>query len=248
MKMVIRKLFTLASLSGWISAAQAETWVEGTSQPAARITISSPVEEIVETVQVKEGQIVAEGAILATLFSTREVLDVKRLSLMIDKAAEDLKTAQNLYSKRIQSKSNLLEKQLELKRLKVEREMAQFSVDQRSIKAPVAGTIVYRLKDPGEAIGRVEPLFEIIDASKMKLVFFLSTSYLTQIKEGMEVEVGFPALPKIIGQKAKLVFIDPQLDSRSGLFRVRFEFDNRKIKIKPGMRVKAKLPDPVESK
>ena len=112
MKMVIRKLFTLASLSGWISAAQAETWVEGTSQPAARITISSPVEEIVETVQVKEGQIVAEGAILATLFSTREVLDVKRLSLMIDKAAEDLKTAQNLYSKRIQSKSNLLEKQL----------------------------------------------------------------------------------------------------------------------------------------
>ena len=65
-----------------------------------------------------------------------------------------------------------MEKELELKRLQVEREIAQFSVDQRSIKAPIAGTVVYRLKDPGEAIGRVEPLFEIIDASKMKLVFF----------------------------------------------------------------------------
>ena len=50
-----------------------------------------------------------------------------------------------------------------MKSLKVEREIAQFAVDERIIKAPVAGTIVYRLKDPGEAIGGVEPLFEIID-------------------------------------------------------------------------------------
>lgn len=230
-----------------IPASIADVWIEGTSQPSARITISSPVEEIVEAVNVEEGQTVEKGAVLATLFSTREALEVKRLSLMIDKASEDLKTAQNLFRKKIQSKSNLMEKELEVKRLQVEREMAQFAVDQRSIKAPVAGTVVYRLKDPGEAIGRVEPLFEIIDASKMKLVFFLSTSHLTQIKEGMEVEVGFPELPKVTGQKAKLVFIDPQLDSRSGLFRVRFEFDNKVLKIKPGMRVRVKLPDTVES-
>ena len=231
-----------------ISVSRAGVWIEGTSQPSARITISSPVEEIVEAVNVEEGQIVQKGAILATLFSTREALEVKRLGLMIDKAAEDLKTAQDLFGKKIQSKSNLMEKELEVKRLKVEREMAQFAVDQRSIKAPVAGTVVYRLKDPGEAIGRVEPLFEIIDASKMKLVFFLSTSNLAQIERGMEVEVAFPEMPKITGKRAKLVFIDPQLDSRSGLFRVRFEFDNSEIKIKPGMRVKVKLPDPVERK
>ncbi|MDA7535743.1 efflux RND transporter periplasmic adaptor subunit [Akkermansiaceae bacterium] len=245
---MIRTIVTLVGLLSQVPVLGQENWIEGTSQPAERITISSPVEEIVETVPVKEGQVVEAGAVLATLFSTREGLEVKRLSLMIDKAAEDLKTAQKLFGKKIQSKSNLLEKELELKRLKVEREMAQFSVDQRVIKAPVAGTVVYRLKDPGEAIGRVEPLFEIIDASKMKLVFFLSTSHLGQIKEGMEVEVAFPALPKVTGKKAKLVFIDPQLDSRSGLFRVRFEFDNSEVKIKPGMRVKVKLPAPSESK
>lgn len=226
----------------------AETWIEGTSQPYERITISSPVEEIVESVSVHEGQIVQKGAVLATLFSTREALEVKRLGLMIDKAEEDLKTARDLFRKQIQSKSNLMEKELEVKRLKVEQEMAQFAVDQRSIKAPVGGTVVYRLKDPGEAIGRVEPLFEIIDASKMKLVFFLSTNHLTRIQEGMEVEVGFPEMPKVTGEKAKLVFIDPQLDSRSGLFRVRFEFDNTKHKIKPGMRVKVKLTDTIEGK
>jgi membrane fusion protein (multidrug efflux system) len=240
---VSRSLITVASLLGLISVAYAEVWVEGSSHPLARITISSPVEEIVESVEVEEGNIVEKGAVLATLFSTEEQLKVKRLGLMIDKASEDLKTAQGLYDKKIQSKSNLMEKELAVKSLKVEREIAQFAVDERIIKAPVAGTIVYRLKDPGEAIGGVEPLFEIIDASKMKLVFFLSTKHLTKLEEGMEVEVLFPEVPEVKGQKAKLNFIDPQLDSRSGLFRVRFEFDNRELKLKPGLRAKVKLPE-----
>ena len=243
MKVVIRKFFLKACFVVPVSCVQADLWVEGTSQPSERITISSPVEEIVETVPVIEGDVVEEGTILATMFSTQEQLEVKRLSLMIDKAAEDLKTAQDLFDKKIQSKSKLMEKELELKRLQVEREIAQFSVDQRLIKAPIAGTVVYRLKDPGEAIGRVEPLFEIIDASKMKLVFFLSTKHIPLLTEGLEVDVTFPEMPKIQGQKAQLVFVDSQLDSRSGLFRVRFDFDNRELKLKPGLRVKAKLPE-----
>lgn len=221
----------------------ADVWVEGSSQPSKRITISSPVEEIVESVAVKEGDLVKKGSVLATLFATREKLEVKRLGHMIVKAEEDARTARELYQKKIKSRSNMLEAEAELKRLQVEREMAQFSVDQRVIKAPVAGTVVYRLKDPGEAIGRVEPLFEIIDASKMKLVFFLSTKYLPILKEGTDVAVVFPELPKLGKQRAKLVFIDPQIDSRSGLYRVRFEFDNRVLKIKPGLRVKVELPE-----
>lgn len=236
-------MITIGSLMGCLSASFAQVWVEGTCQPAARITISSPVEEIVESVSVEEGDIVEAGATLATLFSTREQLEVKRLGFMIAKAAEDAKTARELYGKQIQKKSELLEKEADLKRLQVEQEMAQFAVDQRSIKAPVGGTVVYRLKDPGEAIGRVEPLFEIIDASKMKLVFFLSTKHLPILKKGMEAEVLFPELPEIKESKATLAFIDPQLDSRSGLFRVRFDFDNSKLKIKPGLRVKVKLPE-----
>ncbi len=238
---MIRATFSLLCMLSSLSVS-AETWVEGTSQPQERITISSPVEEIVESVSVKEGDVVAAGATLCRLFSTREQLEVKRLEQMIVKAEADATTARQLFAKKIQSKSNLLEKEAELNRLKVESEIAQLAVDQRTIKAPTAGTIVYRLKDPGEAIGRVEPLFEIIDASKLKLVFFLSTANLESLTEGMVADVSFPEMKSVTGGKAKLTFIDPQLDSRSGLFRVRFEFDNSTAGIKPGVRVKLKLP------
>lgn len=237
-----RILVILVCLSGCISPSLAQVWIEGTSQPAARITISSPVEEIVESVAVQEGDIVEKGGTLATLFSTKEQLEVKRLSILIEKALADAETARDLYDKKIQKKSELLQKEVELKRLQIEQEMAQVAVKQRTIKSPVGGTIVYRLKDPGEAVERVEPVFEIIDASKMKLVFFLSTKHLPNLKKGMEADVLFPELPEIKEKKATLVFIDPQLDSRSGLFRVRFSFDNSELKIKPGVRVKVKLP------
>jgi membrane fusion protein (multidrug efflux system) len=232
----------ISSFLCWGSGAFGEIWVEGTSQPLERITISSPVEEIVEKVNVVEKDVVKEGEVLATLFSVRQQLEVKRLGFLIAKATVDVKTARDLYAKKIQSKSNLLEKEAELKILEVDREMAQYSVEQRTIRAPSAGTVVYRLKDDGEAIGRVEPLFEIIDASKLKLVFFLTPVYIPVLKEDMMVEVVFPELPKVTGQKARLTFIDSQLDSRSGLFRVRFVFDNEEFKLKPGLRVKVKLP------
>lgn len=249
MKRIVNQILViLVCLSGCISPSLAQVWIEGTTQPAARITISSPVEEIVESVAVQEGDIVEKGGTLATLFSSKEQLEVKRLGLMIDKASENARTSRELYDKKIQKKSELLEKEAELKRLLIEREIAQLAVDQRSIKAPVAGTVVYRLKDPGEAVERVEPVFEIIDASRMKLVFFLSTKHLQILKKGMVAPVIFPELPEIKERKAKLVFIDPQLDSRSGLFRVRFDFDNSELKIKPGLRVKVMLPEMEDQK
>ena len=117
---VNRILVILVCLSGCILPSLAQVWIEGTSQPAARITISSPVEEIVESVAVQEGDIVEKGGTLATLFSTKEQLEVKRLGILIEKALADAKTARDLYDKKIQKKSELLQKEVELKRLQIE--------------------------------------------------------------------------------------------------------------------------------
>lgn len=241
--MYYRLIVSIQIFACWVPLCRADVWMEGTSQPAERITISSPVEEIVDEVFVKEGDVVQKDQVLATLFATHQELQVKQLGHLILKAEEDAVTARDLFEKQFKKRSFLLEKEVELARLQVELEMAQYSVEQRSIKSPVAGIVVHRLKDPGEAIARVEPIFEIIDSSKMKLVFFLSTKHLPVLEEGMEAAVVFPELPHLGEQKATLVFIDPQVDSRSGLYRVRYEFDNRELNIKPGLRVKVKLPE-----
>lgn len=219
-----------------------DEWVEGTTHAMERITISSPVEEIVEEVFVKEGVVVEKGTVLAQLLDNREVLEAKRLDQMVAKAQFSYDATKSLFEKQIESKEALLEKKAELDGLKIEREIAQALVDERKIVAPISGTVVYRLKDPGESIGRVEPIFEMIDVSRLKLMFFLSSEYLSVLKEGMECEVEFPEASDRQGLKATLSFVDPQVDARSGLFRVRFQLDNSEAKIKPGIRVRLKLP------
>jgi RND family efflux transporter MFP subunit len=226
------------SVLGLVSAGE----IEGTAMAWERITISSPVEEIVAEVMVDEGDAVAKGDVLAQLASRKQQLEVERLEQLIGKARFSYEATVELQKQRIESKETLLEKKAELDELVIQREIAQAMVEERRILAPIAGTVVHRLKDPGESIGRVEPLFEIIDVSRLKLMFFLSSEHLSQLKPGMTCAVSFPDLPERTGLQAKLIFIDPQVDARSGLFRLRFEFDNGTAGIKPGVRVKVALP------
>ena len=137
---------------------------------------------------------------------------------------------------------NYLEKKAIRGGFEVDKLMAENDVSDRLIKSPSDGVIVYRLIDPGESAEKVKALFELIDVSSLQLVFFLSTEHLDLFELGDHVGVEFPELKNNLSGKAVLKFIDPQVDSRSGLFRLRFEFDNKDAKIKPGVRVRMKLP------
>ena len=218
-------------------------WLEGISQPIERITVSSPVEEIVQTVVVDEGDRVESGQVLANLLSTQEQLEVSRLDALIVKAEADYQAMVNLVEAAIESKEKLAEAQTALTSLSLEREIALAQVTERIIRTPISGTVVFRLKDPGEAIGRVEPLFEVINAQQLKLQFFMTAEELPRLKEGLEVDVKFPSLRGAQVYTARLAFVDPQIDSRSGMFRVRFLFDNSEAGILPGARVQVKLPE-----
>ena len=219
-----------------------EKWIEGTSQPRERITISSPVDEVVEEVLVEEGDNVSKGDVLAKLLSKKQELAVKKLDNLISKAKFEYEAVKDLYEKKIESRANYLEKKAILGGFEVDKLMAENDVSDRLIKSPSDGVIVYRLIDPGESAEKVKALFELIDVSSLQLVFFLSTEHLDLFELGDHVGVEFPELKNNLSGKAVLKFIDPQVDSRSGLFRLRFEFDNKDAKIKPGVRVRMKLP------
>ena len=219
-----------------------EKWIEGTSQPRERITISSPVEEVVEEVLVEEGDSVSKGDVLAKLLSRKQELAAKKLDNLISKARFEYEAVKDLYEKKIESRANYLEKKAILGGFEVDKLMAENDVSDRLIKSPSDGVIVYRLIDPGESAEKVKALFELIDVSSLQLVFFLSTEHLDLFELGDHVGVDFPELKNNLSGKAVLKFIDPQVDSRSGLFRLRFEFDNKDAKIKPGVRVRMKLP------
>lgn len=235
-------LGALMSFSCGSTLLQAD-WIDGISQPLERITVSSPVEEIVKDVYVSEGQSIQAGHVMAELLSASERLELERLEVLIEKAEVDFKATAELVAEKIESEQQLSEVETALKSLRIERQIAQSELDERIIRSPISGIVVFRLKDPGESIGRVEPLFEVINASQLKLQFFMSTKELPLLVKGIEADVQFPNVRAGETYSAQLDFVDPQIDSRSGLYRVRFLFDNTSAGIKPGARVQVNLVD-----
>jgi membrane fusion protein, multidrug efflux system len=56
------------------------------------------------------------------------------------------------------------------------------------------------------------------------------------VKLGAEAEVTFSEVQPQVVKKGKIHFIDPQVDARSGLFRVRVLVDNQDGAARPGMK------------
>ena len=118
-----------------------EKWIEGTSQPRERITISSPVDEVVEEVLVEEGDNVSKGDVLAKLLSKKQELAVKKLDNLISKAKFEYEAVKDLYEKKIESRANYLEKKAILGGFEVDKLMAENDVSDRLIKSPSDGVI-----------------------------------------------------------------------------------------------------------
>lgn len=218
--------------------------VEGSAHPCQRVTVSSPIEEIVTTVEVKEGDRVERGQLLALLANEREKLQVERLAAMVEKAEYDYKASEKLHEQKIETAEKLFERKVELARLLAEKKMAEYEASQREIRSPIAGVVTQRHKDPGESVARVEPIVEVVDSSRLHLQFYLDTTFLSVLKPGAEIEVVFPELDGGKALVAKVDFLDPEVDAKSGLFRLRLALDNPDLTLKPGLRVLARLPDP----
>lgn len=218
--------------------------VEGSAQPCQRVTVSSPIEEIVTKVEVKEGDKVEQGQLLALLANDREKLQVDRLAAMVEKAEYDYKASEKLHEQKIETAEKLFERKVELARLRAEMKIAEYEAAQREIRSPIQGVITQRHKDPGESVARVEPIVEIVDTSRLLLQFYLDTTFLSVLKPGADIDVVFPELEAGKVYSAKVDFLDPEVDAKSGLFRLRLVLDNADLTLKPGLRVLARLPDP----
>lgn len=215
--------------------------VQGLVVPVKQVSVSSPVmQDIIKEVFVKEGDTVKEGQVLAQLANDKEGLEVNLYEKQIEKRSFDAKNAQILFKEKISSKENALEKQTELDLARIQHQLAMVRLNEKTIKSPLSGTVVKKYKESGEAVDRVEKLFDIVNLDSVYIQFYLDPKLMDAIQEGAKVPVRFPMLsgnPR--DYVATVAFIDPRIDAASGLFRVKLSLDNPGHEIKAGMRGQA---------
>ncbi len=210
---------------------------QGLIFPIKSVSVSSPVvvQEVIESVNVEEGNQVTEGQVLVQLRNAKEKLTVKEYERVVEATEFAYKGAKALFDQKMGSKEQMLKTQTEFERAKIQLQLAEEQLKEKTVRAPLSGTVVKKYKEAGESVDRGEKLVDIVNFDQVFVRFYVDPKLIMVLKEEEPVTVRVPVMndARFTG---KINFIDPRLDASSGLFQIKVLIENPDHKIKAGMR------------
>jgi membrane fusion protein, multidrug efflux system len=209
---------------------------EGLILPFQEVVVSAPVQSSITTMPRKEGDTVKAGETLALLYSRIEELDMLRAKAALEKKEFDNKSAANLYADKIISEDEALKNKIELDLARLQYEQAAELFRQRNVKAPITGLIVEKNREIGETVTAAQPLFRLVDITRLFVQFYVRAEDAGSLRLGDTVGIRCPVVHADRLFPGTVDFIDPRVDAASGLMRVKVLLANPDGVIKPGLR------------
>jgi membrane fusion protein (multidrug efflux system) len=209
---------------------------QGLIFPIKSVSVSSPVlQEVIESVLVEEGAQVTEGQVVVQLRNEKEKLLVREAERVVAATEFVHKGAKSLFEQRMGSKDQMLKAETEWERAKIQLELAGVQLKEKTIRAPLSGTVVKKYKEAGESVDRVEKLVDIVNFDQVYVQFYVDPKLILVLKEEQPITVKVPVMndAQFTG---KISFIDPRIEASSGLFKIKVLIENPDHKIKAGMR------------
>jgi RND family efflux transporter MFP subunit len=235
-------------------------------EPYLIVNVGSPVEALLERVEVDRGDVIRRGQVLARMESSMERSTVAlararaamesgiqsgqvRLEYSIRKVASNEELLkQNAISERevdeAKAQRDLNEIALvearETKRLtELDMERAEAALALRTITSPVNGVVMERFFSAMETV-RQNPIVKIAQLDPLRVEVFVPISLFGKISVGMFLDV-LPEAPMGGTRSARVTVVDRVVDAASGTFGVRLELPNPEGKLPAGLKCKVRL-------
>lgn len=265
----IALLFLLAAAMGTTFGAEEEpVEFEGLIEPFEMVNVGTPVEGVVEAVNVKRSALVEKGEPLVQLESSVENTVVKRAKVLaavegelklererlafakrMHKRVEELFEGEAISAeKRDEAATEVslaharLQKAKENRALaKLDLERAKAMLNRRTIKSPIAGVVVERFVSPGEFVDN-KPLLKLAQMDPLRVEVILPAAMLQSIKPGMKASIK-PETQEGTDYKATVSIVDRVIDPASGTFGVRLELPNPDYRLPGGLKCQVLFDD-----
>lgn len=220
-------------------------------KPEMYIELSSPVDGIIETVMVDKGDKISKGQTVAKLEASVEQAKVKLATIEAGSKSDiNNRTTQLKYAKRNDKRVQGLHKnnsvsqqekdkaetevalaEIELKKAyekrkiaKLNLELAQAKLAQKTITSPIDGIVIDRYIMVGESVAD-KAIMKLAQIDPLKVELIAPTEYFGLIKKGMVVKIQ-PERPVNKTFNATVTKVDQLIDPASGSFTVRMTLPN----------------------
>lgn len=167
----------------------------GNFAPNQELELLSEASGRISKILVKEGARVSKGQVLAYIESEVVNLELRRAEDSYNKLRVDYDRYRSSFETGGVTKAQLDEIELALRNAEVQVQQAKRRVSDSSIKAPISGVINNRNIEVGAFVSPGTPLFEIIDASRLKLKVTANEYQVVKIKMGDRVSIHTKVFP-----------------------------------------------------
>ena len=241
------------------------TQIMGVIYPKHQLTLSLAVSGVVHAVPVAEGDEVAQGALLVALEQELEALELQRLEMLwqsegvlrasqqrLALITEQLNLAQMLYDQsrsvsrdelnalrmqKLSLEAETVNLELEKQRQALDFQIGQGRLEQRNLRAPLAGLVTRVTVNPGEWVQAGEPIIELVDSSESFIRFSLPSRQAREFKRGDEIAFEVEGVAGV----GIVSFVAPVADPASGRFEIKITFDNPNQHFRPGLTARISL-------
>ncbi len=201
-------------------------------------------------VLVREGDMVARGAVLAEVESrpTRDVLHqaeavLSQARAQHEAAASAAAREEHLFQRGISARQSFeaaraAEAQADgaITLASAQVDVARQNVERATVRAPIGGVVVKLLRRVGEVVDGTPttPIMEVADPANLELAASVSASNLVTLRSGQVASVSFEALPDRTFS-ASVRTVSPSVDPMTGVGSVRLSLEMGDVRIPIGI-------------
>jgi RND family efflux transporter MFP subunit len=235
-------------------------------EPFELVEVGSALTAVVETVEVERSDFVTAGEVLARLAASPERAAVavasaratmdggliarqermklgwrkqKRAEQLFESDALSDDLRDEIWTEAKVATAALQEAREQKNLMALEYQEAIERLDEHTIRSPITGVVVERLKSRGEVV-KEETILVLAQIDPLHVEVILPAALFGSVRPGMRVEVS-PEIPDAAVRVASVALIDRVIDGTSGTFGVRLELPNPDNAMPSGLRCRVRF-------
>ncbi|AAW86077.1 periplasmic component of efflux system [Aliivibrio fischeri ES114] len=215
----------------------------GKLKASESVVISPEVAGKIERIAVKANQNVRKGQLVVQLNDDKAIAAIKEARAYLNDEKRKLTEFQRLAKKNAITQTEIDGQKASVDIAQARLDAANADLSDLHISAPFAGTVGFIDFSRGKMVSAGTELLTLDNLSVMQLDLQVPERYLSMLSVGMNVEATSQAWKNSVFS-GKLIGVDSRINAETLNLRVRIEFPNKDLKMKPGMLMAATLDFP----
>lgn len=198
--------------------------VQGNVETDQDVLLSAEMGGLIVSVDVKEGQTVTKGQVIAQVDASVLSSNLQELQTQLEYAEYMLKKQQELNKRGVGSEIDLESARTQVEALKASIQSLSTQRGKATIHAPFTGVIDQVFAKKGQMAGPASPIARLVNNSTIDIAATISEKHFANVHIGTPMEVSFPNYSDTV-IKLKVTSVGNYIDPTNRTFRIKSTID-----------------------